>query len=312
MTALASMAAVDDGRIPCPLCGGLVHPVAGRCKHCKQDLAALRTGRAAAATPLPPLIHNNGTSGPVANAMPQMITAIAPNPIAIPQAAYNPGPSGTVLPPRMTGRSAAVRPAKSSWKSWPMLVIVLASVAIVVAVVMMVWPPGQTDQGRKMLSQPPAPERMETDPLPPPGAGNTNGADPWGGHSQADPPKAPVTPRATPDPLPPKPQAPDPQDPFGSSDPFAGLTSVSGGAVFQAVLVHACTKLKSCPNPDDTVTTMCDAFAMFPKAPPPKCDAATRCFDAIDKMDCATDLGNMSPGDVVMKMQDCMTAATSC
>ena len=309
MTALASMAAVDDGRIPCPLCGGLVHPVAGRCKHCKQDLAALRTGRASAATPLPPLIHG---SGPVANAMPQMIAAIAPNPIAIPQAAYNPGPSGTVLPPRMTGRSAAVRPPKSSWKSWPMLVIVLASVAIVVAVVMMVWPPGQTDQGRKMLSQPPAPERMETDPLPPPGAGNTNGADPWGGHSQADPPKAPVTPRATPDPLPPKPQAPDPQDPFGSSDPFAGLTSVSGGAVFQAVLVHACTKLKSCPNPDDTVTTMCDAFAMFPKAPPPKCDAATRCFDAIDKMDCATDLGNMSPGDVVMKMQDCMTAATSC
>lgn len=305
MTALASMAALDDGRIPCPLCGGLIHPVAGRCKHCKQDLATMRTGRAAAATPLPAL-HNGG---PVANAMPQMIAAIAPHPIAIPHATYTPG-SGPVLPPRVTGRSAAAHPAKSSWKSWPMLVIVLASVAIVVAVVLMVWPPGQADAGRKMLSQPPAPERMETDPLPPAGAGNTNGADPWGGHSQADPP---AQPRVTPDPLPKAPPPADPlRDPFGSTDPFAGLSAASGGAVFQAVLVHACTKLKSCPNPDDTVNTMCDAFSMFPKAPPPKCDAATRCFEAIDKMDCATDLNNMNPGDVMMKMQDCMTAATTC
>ena len=309
MTALASMAGLDDGRIPCPQCGGLVHPVAGRCKHCKQDLAALRTGRSAAATPLPALHNGRNGSGPVANAMPQMIAAIAPNPIAVPQAAYAPN-SGPVLPPRMTGRSAAVRPPKASWKSWPMLVIVLASVAIVVAVVLMVWPPGQTDAGRKMLSQPPAPERMETDPLPPPGAGNTNGADPWGGHSQADP--KPAQPRVTPDPLPPKAPAADPQDPFGSVDPFAGLSAASGGAVFQAVLVHACTKLKSCPNPDDTVSSMCDAFAMFPKSPPPTCDAATRCFEAIDKMDCATDLNGANPSDVMMKMQDCMTAATTC
>src|SRR4051812_29811244 len=243
MTALASMAGLDDGRIPCPQCGGLVHPVAGRCKHCKQDLAALRTGRSAAATPLPALHNGRGGSGPVANAMPQMIAAIAPHPIAVPQAAYTPNlaNSGPVLPPRMTGRSAAVRAPKSSWKSWPMLVIVLASVAIVVAVILMVWPPGQTDAGRKMLSQPPAPERMETDPLPPAGAGNTNGADPWGGHSQADP-KA--QPRVTPDPLPPKAPPADPlQDPFGSTDPFAGMSAASGGAVFQAVLVHACTKL---------------------------------------------------------------------
>ncbi|HRC59196.1 MAG TPA: hypothetical protein PKU97_24905, partial [Kofleriaceae bacterium] len=29
-------------RMPCPFCGGLVHPIAGRCKHCKQDLAEHR------------------------------------------------------------------------------------------------------------------------------------------------------------------------------------------------------------------------------------------------------------------------------
>jgi hypothetical protein len=51
---------------------------------------------------------------------------------------------------------------------------------------------------------------------------------------------------------------------------------------------------------------------MFPKAPPPNCDAATRCFDAIDKMDCATDLDGANPSDVMLKMQDCMTAATTC
>ncbi|MEO6771393.1 MAG: hypothetical protein ABI467_00010 [Kofleriaceae bacterium] len=295
------MAGLDDGRIPCPLCGGLVHPVAGRCKHCKQDLSPLRTGRAAAALPLPAL-HGNGA---VADAMPRPVPRSMPwpmpGPMPGPIAAGYPPNAGPVLPPRVTGQSAAVRAPKASWKSWPMVVIVLASIAIVVAVVLMVWPPSRADAGRKMLSQPPAPERMDSDPLPPPGAGNTNGADPWGGHSQADP--APVQPRVTPDPLPPKPPAvdpvPDPPDP-------------SGGAVFQAVLAHACTKLESCPNPDDTVTAMCDAFAMFPKAPPPTCDAATRCFEAIDKLDCAADLDQMSPGDVMMKMQDCMTAATTC
>ena len=34
----------SEGRVPCPACGGLIHPVAGRCKHCKQDVAALRAG----------------------------------------------------------------------------------------------------------------------------------------------------------------------------------------------------------------------------------------------------------------------------
>lgn len=308
MTALASMAGsarppvLDDGRIPCPLCGGLVHPVAGRCKHCKEDLAARRTGRAAANTPLPSL--QGKPNPPVAGVMPQMIAAIAPNPIAVPMN------GGTVLPPRVTGRGMRAEKPRASWKSWPMLVIVLASVAIIVAVVLMVWPPPAHDAGRKVV-QPPAPERMETDPLPPAGAGNSNGADPWGGHSQVDPPKAPVAPRATPDPLPPSPrgQPQDPlADPFGP-DPFAGgLNAQNATAMMQAVMTHACDKLKSCPNADDMTTAVCDGFKMFPKAPPPSCDAAQKCFDAIDKMDCTDDANPMS----VMNMQSCMQAALSC
>ena len=31
-----------DARIPCPVCGQEIHPVAGRCKHCKTDLVKLR------------------------------------------------------------------------------------------------------------------------------------------------------------------------------------------------------------------------------------------------------------------------------
>ena len=30
-----------DPRVACPVCGGLVHPVAGKCKHCKTDLVKL-------------------------------------------------------------------------------------------------------------------------------------------------------------------------------------------------------------------------------------------------------------------------------
>ncbi len=177
---------------------------------------------------------------------------------------------------------------------------------------MMVWPPSPADAGRKVV-QPPAPERMETDPLPPPGAGNSNGADPWGGRSQADPP---VAPRQTPDPLPPAapaaPPQPAPQDPF--ANPFGGLSAPlsAGGDVAFAVMAHACTKLKSCPNADDTLTAVCDSLAAFPHGAPPTCDAAKRCFEAIDKLDCSQDLSQTSPASMMMNMQDCVKAATTC
>ena len=31
-----------EARVPCPVCRGPIHPVAGRCKHCRADLHALR------------------------------------------------------------------------------------------------------------------------------------------------------------------------------------------------------------------------------------------------------------------------------
>jgi hypothetical protein len=35
---MAAPVAMSPGRVPCPLCGGPVHPIAGRCRHCRGDL----------------------------------------------------------------------------------------------------------------------------------------------------------------------------------------------------------------------------------------------------------------------------------
>src|SRR5690242_1654723 len=111
-----------DARVPCPLCGGLVHPIAGRCKHCKADLGAYRAARPAASAPLPALhptaTAGNGASGPVAHAVAM--------------------PAAQTLPPR-PGRAVTGQPAGSAWRSWPVVVIVVAMMAIVAAVVLMVW-----------------------------------------------------------------------------------------------------------------------------------------------------------------------------
>src|SRR5215207_126382 len=101
MTALVHMAAarppgIADARVPCPLCGGLIHPVAGRCKHCKEDLTQFRAGRPQAAAALPalngkPVVSTNGTNGHV---------VAAPIPVAMP-VTHNDG-SQPILPPRTT------------------------------------------------------------------------------------------------------------------------------------------------------------------------------------------------------------------
>lgn len=35
---MAAPVAMSPGRVPCPLCGLPVHPIAGRCRHCRSDL----------------------------------------------------------------------------------------------------------------------------------------------------------------------------------------------------------------------------------------------------------------------------------
>jgi hypothetical protein len=269
------------------LCGGLIHPVAGRCKHCKQDVTSVRAGKPAAAAPLPPLVGQPA----------------APAPVMAREA------SQPILPPRPTGSGVAVQPApRAAWKSWPVLVIIVAALAILAAVVIMVWPQHEASASHT-LAPPPAPERMDTDPLPPQGTGSQNGADPWSQpHSQ-------VTPRSTPDPQPPQPpQQPD-DDQFGFGGAIGGGNLGIGATspdFMLAALGHACKKLKTCPNADDTLTTLCDTYMAFPQtAPSPTCAEAKRCLDAIDNMSCSQS-GYGSPLAVVNMFQDCTKAIASC
>jgi hypothetical protein len=290
--------AVLEARVACPLCGGLIHPVAGRCKHCKEDLSAMRAGRPAAQAPLPALNHQNNHV-PAGQTIPNPVVAatyIAPVPIAMPREGSQP-----ILPPRPTGRSVAVPQIASPLRSWPVIVIGLAAVAIIAAVAIMVWPPAKPGRDHAPVDQhgiqpPPAPEHMDSDPLP-------AQQDPWAAHSQADPP----APRHTPDPLPAKPDD-------NTLLPSGQLGALTGGApgtqVMLAVMNHACTRLKTCPDTDESVRDMCDVFSQYQTlTATPDCAAAKQCLDEVDKLDCQQ---AATPTSLLSTIPSCLKAATSC
>jgi hypothetical protein len=281
----------------------LIHPIAGKCKHCKADLTTYHAARPAANAPLPPL-HRAPQANGHANGRAAAHTAHAPAAQAVPRAtaaAYD--ASQPVLPPRPTGGSYATEPTSSGWRSWPVAVIILATVAILVAVVLMVWPArGGRDLDGKHTVAPPAPERMQTEPdikqrqpdmvLPtPPPRGAT--PDPW-----TDQPAVPVAP-------------PDPgasatdtdthdddldglKDPFASSHPAPmprgrrHLRTNRRGMMMFAMAEHMCRKMLQCSADDPTVKTTCDSFSRSPLSTPPSCAAADRCLQRIDTMSCGS------------------------
>lgn len=287
MTALVHMAAarppgIADARVPCPLCGGLIHPVAGKCKHCKEDLTSYRAGRPQAAAALPALNGKaNGTNG---HAMPPIVAA----PVV---------PTGDVpiLPPRPTARPMQAQRGPSVWKSWPMIVIALAAVAIVTATIIMIMPAGSKDAAKK-ISPSPAPERMDTAPLPE----KQSSLDPWnqGGAAPDPQPGQPV----------PTPPTQDPDD-----DIWKDLNSQGMNAGFMVTAMdHACKKLASCPDIDPMlVKPMCEPLAHMPKAPPKaNCPAAQRCLEKIDQMSCSQ--ANAGNAQTLMYMVSECATAMSC
>src|SRR5690349_6722575 len=98
-----SMDMAIEARVLCPLCGGLIHPVAGRCKHCKQDLVALRASRLpAVGFRLPAIGARNADDG--------ARTSEAT-------------PAQPILPPRPAELAVdSVPPVPSAWRSWPVIV----------------------------------------------------------------------------------------------------------------------------------------------------------------------------------------------
>ncbi len=123
-----------EARVPCPQCGGPIHPIAGRCKHCKTDLVAMRGGTPQAQSALPSLGNRTSNDRPVAG--PRMPARLGTGRGALP--AVDPSTAsfsmGSQLPssmlPRPTGRIAeAPSPA-----AWPLIVIALSAVAIILAI----------------------------------------------------------------------------------------------------------------------------------------------------------------------------------
>jgi hypothetical protein len=297
----------------------LIHPIAGKCKHCKAELTTFHAARPAANAPLPALRpgapgsqHANGHAraahAPTAHA-------------AVPAVAAAGGASQPVLPPRPTGRGHTPEPRASSWRSWPVLVIILATVAIVVAVVLMVWPSRHDVDGKRTVAPPPAPDRMQTEPdvkqtpqanpqiLPP---------------AKADPTIDPWTDR-------PDPPAPDPSagaidrdddddvggviDPFASPRPPAGpsgrrrLTTNQRGMMILAMAEHMCRKMVQCGTDDPMIKATCDGFTRRPPSPPVRCAAADRCLRRIDTLSCGLPSETfLQPQALMAQFQDCAEA----
>ncbi len=324
-----------DARIACPQCGGLIHPIAGRCKHCKHDLSASRAARPAAPVALPPLASNrtqpyvSPASG--ATVVPGAAPPRAPVPstvdIAQPHAVValpvGRDDSRPILPPRPTGR-VTTSGTRTTWRSWPMVVIGVAVLAIAAAVVMLVWPHDDAAAAGAAGTRgapPPAPDRMETNPMPSPPPRAPNGSkDPWSGPGPAQP-AAPVQPApsadidAIPD--------PDPdslRDPFlapGPGSPSSMGALQSSAAMISAMVVHACDRMAACPQVDTTVATVCTAARQTlgsSSAGAPSCPAAARCLARIDRMSCDdlvgpdSDLSTSFLMSMATSVQDCMSA----
>lgn len=329
--AVAARPGPSDARVPCPLCGGLIHPIAGKCKHCKADLTSYQAARPAAKAPLPalhPAPGRNGHAGGQAPAGAEQgpVAHAVPVPAAAMYEASQP-----VLPPRPTGRSYPDEPRASGWRSWPVVVIIVAMIAIVVAVVLMVWPAsGRRDgDGKHSAAPPPAPERMQTAPeinVPPAQLPNANprpvppAQDPW---SQRQPDLPPQDPG---------PQAADPSaraDPDSTDDldlgtlqsPFDSpraaparprgrrhLQINAGGIMYLAMAEHMCQKILQCGADNPVARSMCDKLSHH--APPANCPAADRCLEQIDTLSCAAQSDDpLQLQRLMVQFSDCADAA---
>jgi hypothetical protein len=297
-----------EARVPCPLCGGLIHPIAGKCKHCKADLSSYRAERPQAAAQLPSLqnalaaapppppaapaapAHTNGhapVAAPVVVATPTPAGPPAPSPWAPPAAhqAYQqsfPAPSTQsapvqvaalheasqqqVLPQRPSGMSwthmQRQAPPRSAWRSWPMLVIIVAMIAIVTAVVIMVWP---TSASRAAPSE----DR----------------------HS-LDVPKKPVR-----------------DDPWGPGGAIVAANPSDGNdAVIGQLTKHLCDRVTQCGNLG-SVNSLCSFIDHASDPLPANCAAARRCLEHVDNLSCTDGIDDRAALQaLLMKVPDCIDA----
>lgn len=294
-----------NARVPCPLCGGLLHPIAGRCKHCKQDVSPHRARGGGPTGMLPQLAPFVGQPGAAA-------VALGPAP----------------FPPDEARRGGWLR-------NWPLLVILLAVVGMIVALVLLVLPRGDSSV-RRRGGAPLHNDPMETDRLPGSGRGKPGVDDPWNspsprapGSSSTSPgsrgPRAPQDPSDPTSPLSPAdpgpdvlggvvpdvadpdfidpdadPSDPDPgADPFGSTDPAAPdpldpLAATIRSArptrdnILALMAFHLCERAATCGN-DPVNQQVCERMMTTLPLRPSNCfhpAKARQCLRMIDLLPC--------------------------
>jgi hypothetical protein len=178
-----------------------------------------------------------------------------------------------------------------------------------------VWPPSN-DTGKKAnpALQGPAPEHMDTSPLPP---------EPSTAGGRA--PQAPTQPHAPPQPPPQQPPPPpaQPDDPWSSHtqlDPPAlklpldlnALNNLdlngpmpTGAAVAVHALQRECRVLRGCGTADDAQCSMIEALPALPL--PASCPAASECIRVISRMTC-TQLDPDNMLEPLSKLSECRDA----
>ncbi len=303
--------------MPCPVCGGAIHPIAGKCKHCKADLVRLR-GRVA---PAPPAVlaaafapRLDGTPPPFAPAGPGVVPA--------PAAVARPHPLIGSGPPQAPAAAAALPtlhelpPLPVTRTRWPLVVALLAGVAIVVCVVLLLGDNNSSAAGGVKKRAAPAPDRMDTSPAPP-AARPPLSRDPFSGPQGAAPD------------LPPDPRPPPGADPFQLPPP---LTAPSGGAApspdefYGAAFAAGCRRLAQCPGFED-LEQLCALTSLLPagddyaaKIRGGQCTydehAAQRCLSDLASMPCLSsqsidfDLDKLQDlfGSFSSKLDNCTTA----
>jgi hypothetical protein len=285
MAAVANSSDPNEIRVACPFCSGFIHPIAGRCKHCKQDLGAHRSRLHGGPANLPALAAP--LASPVSGAR---ITT----PMPIPALDDSHG----------TETERLLRRSGHSWaRNWPLIVILAAVAAMIVALILLLLP--QRDRGTRRIITPPSNDPMDTQTLP------KDKSDPW---SSPAPPARPLTPRdpsTPPDdspavPVPVEPALPDesgasadPADPGNpdpdSSDPFddgTGMAQRSGvlprSRFLTTAIAHLCRRMASCVG-DQVLRAMCSRMNQTMPAIPDRCyepAKAQACLRAIDETSC--------------------------
>lgn len=226
----------------CPACGGAIHPIAGRCKHCKADLVTARGGATAAMGSVIQL-------GSLAAAPSGPAPGLPSGPAAITSGNGLPAVATAAGPPVVLTAAPTPRRPTSWRRRWPLLVAAIAAVAILASLAILLFS-GDDKKPHRRRALGPAPERMQTDQLP---------TDPWQGRGTGAPPN--------PDQMQPIPGTPPPDiDPGGGAadpdlppiapgqinpppPPPAGGTAGSIGTVDEFVseaVDAACRRLATC------------------------------------------------------------------